>query len=78
MAQYPGMPTTSGIDLKVERVRAHVTVTTLAARMGLSRQSVHAIERSATVPQDRADQYRARLADLSDDASEPSTGGAAA
>lgn len=52
----------TGMDLKVERVRARVTVTILAARMGLSRQAVHATERSADVLPDRVAAYRAALA----------------
>ena len=58
------MPTTSGIDLKVERVREGVTVTALAVQMGLSRQSVHGIERAGKVTPERATQYRAALADI--------------
>lgn len=71
--QNADMPTTTGIDLKVERVRANVTVTALAAQMGLSRQSVHAIERAARVVQERADQYRVALAAIEDDANESQT-----
>lgn len=60
------MPTTAGIDLKLERVRSGITVTTLAARMGLSRQSVHGLERAGRVTPERAAQYRAALDDLRD------------
>lgn len=60
------MPYTAGIDLKLERVRASVTVTDLAAQMGLSRQSVHGIERAGRVTPERAAQYRAALAALRD------------
>jgi DNA-binding XRE family transcriptional regulator len=52
----------TGMDLRVERVRARVTVTVLAARIGLSRQAIHATERSAVVPSDRVAIYRAALA----------------
>ena len=44
----------TGTDLKVERVRANVTITSLAARMGLSRQAIWGVERSAVVDKDRA------------------------
>lgn len=54
------MPT-SGRELRLERVTADVTVTALAARMGLSRQSVWVIERQAVVSPTRAEQYRASL-----------------
>lgn len=54
------MPT-HGMDLKVERVRANVTVTALAARMSLSRQAVWGIERAAAVNAERARQYREAL-----------------
>jgi len=60
------MPTTSGIDLKVERVREGVTVTALAAQMGLSRQSVHGLERAGRVTPERTAQYREALRHLVD------------
>lgn len=60
------MPTTAGIDLKVERVRANVTVTDLAARMGTSRQTLWGIERSAAVAPERVRQYREALASIRD------------
>jgi transcriptional regulator with XRE-family HTH domain len=60
------MPT-SGTDLKVERVRARVTLVSLAARMGLSRQAVWGMERSAVVTGERAQAYRAALVALRDD-----------
>jgi hypothetical protein len=43
---------------------ADVTATALAARMGLSRQSVWVIERSGEVELTRVVQYRAALAAL--------------
>jgi DNA-binding XRE family transcriptional regulator len=49
------------MDLKVERVRANVTVTALAAQMGVSRQTVWGIERAATVNAERTDKYRGAL-----------------
>jgi transcriptional regulator with XRE-family HTH domain len=60
------MPTT-GLDLKLERVRAHLTVTAVAARMGLSRQSVHGIERAGRPDPERIRQHREAVAVLSDD-----------
>jgi transcriptional regulator with XRE-family HTH domain len=56
------MPIT-GPDLRVERRAADITVTDVAARMGLSRQSVHTLERSAVLTVERVQQYRAALAD---------------
>jgi predicted DNA-binding protein (UPF0251 family) len=45
----------------VERLTADVTVVEVAARMGLSRQALWALERSAVVKAERAQQYRAAL-----------------
>ena len=69
------MPTT-GTDLKVERVRANVTLIALAARMGLSRQAVWGLERAAVVDSDRAKRYRDALA-TARDATETATGATA-
>lgn len=52
---------TTGTDLKVERVKANLTIQEVAARMGVSRQTVWGIERSAVVSPERAGQYRAAL-----------------
>lgn len=54
------MPTT-GRDLRVERRLADVTVVDVAARMGLSRQALWALERSAVVKTERAAAYRKAL-----------------
>jgi predicted DNA-binding protein (UPF0251 family) len=54
------MPVT-GRDLRVERRLADVTVVDVAARMGLSRQALWALERSAIVKVERAAQYRDAL-----------------
>jgi hypothetical protein len=59
------MPT-SGIDLKVERVRANLTVVAVSAQMGLSRQAVWGIERAARVSPERVRQYREALLALRD------------
>ena len=61
--RYSPLMPTSGRELRLERVTADVTVTALAERIGLSRQSVWVIERSATVTTERAAQYRAALRD---------------
>lgn len=65
-AQYRPHMATTGTDLKVERVRAGITLVALAARMGLSRQAVWGIERAAVVSAERATAYRAALAALRD------------
>jgi transcriptional regulator with XRE-family HTH domain len=59
------MPT-SGKALRTERRRYEITATDLAARMGLSRQTVWVIERSGAVDPSRVEQYRAALASLRD------------
>jgi transcriptional regulator with XRE-family HTH domain len=56
------MPTT-GHDLRVERVRANLTIKAVAARMGLSRQAIWALERSAAVAAERIQAYRKALED---------------
>ena len=53
--------TTSGKTLKLERVQADLTIVEMAARMGLSRQSLWVLERSASVDPARVEQYRAAL-----------------
>lgn len=55
------MPIT-GPDLRVERRRAEVTVTEIAARMGVSRQTVHALEKATLPNVERELQYRRALA----------------
>lgn len=52
----------SGTDLKVERVRAGLTLKEVARRMGVSRQTLWGIERSESVDQVRESQYLAALA----------------
>ena len=54
------MPT-SGLDLKVKRVRANVQLVDLAAEMQVSRQTLWTIERSAFVDPDRVSQYLSAL-----------------
>jgi transcriptional regulator with XRE-family HTH domain len=56
------MPTT-GRDLRAERRAADITVVDIAARMGLSRQAVHTIERSLELSVERVEAYRVALRD---------------
>ena len=56
------MPIT-GLDLRAERRKADVTVVAIAARMGLSRQTIHVLEKSAVITVEQAAQYRQALAD---------------
>ncbi len=57
------MPTTTGPNLRAERRRAEITTVAIAARMGISRQTLWALERAAIVTGERAAQYRQALAD---------------
>lgn len=52
---------TTGIDLKVERVRARVSAVRLASEMGVVRQRVSQIEALAVVNDDLAQRYREAL-----------------
>lgn len=54
------MPTT-GLDLKVKRVRANVKLLDLAERMNVSRQTLWGIERAGTVDPERVAQYLSAL-----------------
>ena len=54
------MPIT-GLDLRAERRRADITVVDIAARMGVSRQTVHMLEKSAVITVEREAQYRRAL-----------------
>jgi transcriptional regulator with XRE-family HTH domain len=60
------MTTATGLDLKLTRVRNHLTLTAVAAQMGLSRQSVHGIERAARPSPERIAQYLAAVTALGD------------
>lgn len=53
----------NGLDLRAERRAADITVVDIAARMGLSRQAIHLLERSAILTVDRVELYRKALAD---------------
>jgi transcriptional regulator with XRE-family HTH domain len=68
--------TTTGTDLKVERVRANVTIVSLAARMGLSRQAIWGLERAAVVDEVRARAYRDALTTMRDASVTPVKGAA--
>lgn len=57
------MPTT-GKTLRSERRRHDITATDLAARMGISRQTLWVIERSGEPEPTRIAQYREALAAL--------------
>lgn len=58
------MRSTTGLDLKVERIRARITATLLAQEMGVTRQRISAIEASAVVTPDTVERYRASLMSL--------------
>lgn len=53
-----------GLDLKVERIRARVTATELAVRMGVSRQRVSQLEAADDVTPAMAQRYRDALLQL--------------
>lgn len=55
------MPIT-GLDLRAERRRAEITATEIAARMGVSRATLHTLEKSAVITVEREVQYRRALA----------------
>lgn len=52
----------TGMDLRVERIRARIQVQQLAAEMGLSRQRVSQVESLAHVSAGMESRYRAALA----------------
>lgn len=56
------MPIT-GLDLRAERRRAEITATEIAKRMGISRATIHTLEKSAVITVERELQYRRALAD---------------
>lgn len=58
---------TTGIDLKVERVRARITAKRLADELGVTRQRVSAVEALAVVSEVQADRYRLALMSLTSD-----------
>ena len=56
------MPIT-GLDLRAERRQADVTATELSKRLGVSRQTVHAIESRAVLTVEQVESYRQALSD---------------
>ena len=59
------MPT-AGPTLRIERLRAHLTATAVAAQMGLSRQALWSLERAAQVSNERVAAYREAVKTLRD------------
>lgn len=55
---------TSGLDLKIERMRANQTARSVARQMGVSHQRVSYIETRQFVPADAALKYREALRQL--------------
>ena len=53
--------TVYGPTLRKERLASQMTVTALADKMGVTRQTVHKLEGMARVPMARAEQYRKAL-----------------
>ena len=56
------MPIT-GLDLRAERRRNEITATEIASRMGISRATIHTLEKSAVITVEREVQYRRALSD---------------
>lgn len=61
-----------GLDLKVERIRARVTATELAVRMGVSRQRVSQLEAASDVTPAMAQRYREALLQVAPSSQNPS------
>lgn len=61
----------TGIDLKVERVRARVSAVRLADAMGVVRQRISQIEALAVVNDDLASRYRDALVSVTRDDQKP-------
>ena len=68
---------TTGLDLRLERVAARVKLQDLAVRMRRSRATVHRYEGLAVVPAETANEYREALATFIDDATFPTSSEAA-
>lgn len=69
---------TTGMDLRLERTAARVRLGVLAARMGRHPATVNRWEGAAVVPDDRAQAYRAALANIASDATSATSATAAA
>lgn len=61
----------TGIDLKVERVRARVSAVRLASEMGVVRQRISQIEALAVVNDDLAARYRDALLSVTQTGEKP-------
>lgn len=59
------MPTT-GPTLRIERLRADISVVALAAQLGVSRQTLWSLERAAKVAPDKVAAYREAVKTLVD------------
>lgn len=68
--QNAAMPTT-GPQLRRLRRASEITTVAIAARLGISRQTLWTIERSAVVAQDRADAYRQAVRDITEASQTP-------
>lgn len=62
---------TTGMDLKVERVRARVTAQRLADELDVSRQRISAIEALGVVNDDLAVRFRSALVSVTSGAKTP-------
>lgn len=62
---------TSGIDLKVQRIRARVSAVRLASEMGVVRQRISQIEALAVVNDDLISRYRDALVSVTDGTQKP-------
>jgi hypothetical protein len=62
---------TSGMDLKVERVKARASATAIAEQMGVVRQRISQIEALAIVPDDTVERYRTALLSVTEGAQNP-------
>lgn len=69
---------TSGIDLKIERVRTRATAKALADQLGVTRQRVSAIEALGVVNDDLVARYRDALMSLTSDEDKTPLGAASA
>lgn len=66
-AQSAHMATVTGPELRKERRASEITVTEIALRMSLSRQTIHALEKDCEPDQERVIAYREALYAARDD-----------
>lgn len=64
LATVPAM--TTGIDLKIERIRARVPQAAVAQRMGVARATISRWESLPVVTEYKARYYRDALSDITD------------